>query len=614
MILLLSVLVPSKVHDADAVATPSTGNDGGGVGAADPTSPSRDRLAHRRHVHPEGHARRRRPGDGGSRSTPRPTSTAVEALRTSAPTRSPSPARPVHRRLRRDRPRRHRAGRGQNNSRAARAPASTSRRSRTSAGTPAAPAAPGAVASGGGAPGRPPRPAGPGARRPVLAAVRRLLGRQRRRHQQGRHRRRRSRSPSGCSTSGASSRPWPTWPAPRWSTRPTTITQHGRRRWPTTSTSGSSSTAARSRSTSTTARARTPTSSSAAAATRPRPTPSRWPRRSAPSPTCPPPPSPTPAPSPSAGVIGFGTPYLSRAVARASGRPYAWSLATDGSIVSELAAEYQVKRLYDKPAVYAGGNGGDGQPLKGRPRKYRHAGPGELLVPGVGARTPRTIITQGRQDAGLQPEVRARPGHDVRPGHRDHRPDEGPRTSPRSSAAATRSSRCSCPAWPTGRTTSPSSSSSAPRSPTPTSSASCGTRTSPAHAFGVSSLEPFVPPTQTIAYAAYKSVREDEPAFSVDLIYYQMYMLAIGLQGAGPNLTPGHLRGGHVRLPAEARAVRPVELRPGRPHRGQRRPRDLLGPERHLDLQRQARRLHRHQRRALAARRRSRPATPASRQ
>jgi hypothetical protein len=59
-----------------------------------------------------------------------------------------------------------------------------------------------------------------------------------------------------------------------------------------------------------------------------------------------------------------------------------------------------------------------------------------------------------------------------------------------------------------------------------------------AHAFGVSSLETPVPPTQTIAYEAYKKVRTDEPAFSVDLIYFQMEMMAIGIQMAGPNLNP----------------------------------------------------------------------------
>jgi len=40
-------------------------------------------------------------------------------------------------------------------------------------------------------------------------------------------------------------------------------------------------------------------------------------------------------------------------------------------------------------------------------------------------------------------------------------------------------------------------------------------------------------------YAAYKAMRpNDEPAFGVEEIYYQMYMLAIGLQLAGPKLTP----------------------------------------------------------------------------
>ncbi len=57
------------------------------------------------------------------------------------------------------------------------------------------------------------------------------------------------------------------------------------------------------------------------------------------------------------------------------------------------------------------------------------------------------------------------------------------------------------------------------------------------------------PPTSTIAYAAYKTVRQDEPAFSVDLIYYQMYMLAIGIQGAGPNLNPSTFEAGMFAYP-----------------------------------------------------------------
>jgi hypothetical protein len=69
------------------------------------------------------------------------------------------------------------------------------------------------------------------------------------------------------------------------------------------------------------------------------------------------------------------------------------------------------------------------------------------------------------------------------------------------------------------------------------------------HAFGVSSLQSPVPSTQTIAYEAYKTVRSDEPAFTVDLIYYQMEQMAIGIQMAGPNLTPATFQQGMFAYP-----------------------------------------------------------------
>jgi len=45
-------------------------------------------------------------------------------------------------------------------------------------------------------------------------------------------------------------------------------------------------------------------------------------------------------------------------------------------------------------------------------------------------------------------------------------------------------------------------------------------------------------PQSTFGYAAFKTMSKDEPAFSVDALYYQLYMVAIGVQGAGPHLTP----------------------------------------------------------------------------
>jgi hypothetical protein len=59
-----------------------------------------------------------------------------------------------------------------------------------------------------------------------------------------------------------------------------------------------------------------------------------------------------------------------------------------------------------------------------------------------------------------------------------------------------------------------------------------------AHVIGVSSSGPALPVNQTAGYAAYKTVRSDEPAAFVNLIYRQLEMLAVGIETAGPDLTP----------------------------------------------------------------------------
>jgi hypothetical protein len=65
------------------------------------------------------------------------------------------------------------------------------------------------------------------------------------------------------------------------------------------------------------------------------------------------------------------------------------------------------------------------------------------------------------------------------------------------------------------------------------------------HAFGVTFAGPTEPKQDTFGYAAYKSVDPNsEPANSVDLIYEQMYEMMIGLQEAGPNLTPQNFETG----------------------------------------------------------------------
>jgi hypothetical protein len=66
-----------------------------------------------------------------------------------------------------------------------------------------------------------------------------------------------------------------------------------------------------------------------------------------------------------------------------------------------------------------------------------------------------------------------------------------------------------------------------------------------AHAFGVSYNGVTLPKQQTFGYAAYKQVSPgSEPANAVDIIYAQMYEMALGIQMAGPNLTPQSFESG----------------------------------------------------------------------
>jgi hypothetical protein len=245
-------------------------------------------------------------------------------------------------------------------------------------------------------------------------------------------------------------------------------------------------------------------------------------------------------------VIGFGTPYLSRAW-HEQRAPYGWSLATDGSIVSEFAGEYAAKRLYDKPAVYAGGVGGDGRPLKDRPRNIATLAPENSWYQESVANAQDTIKANGKT-----------PGF-----NRKYVLDLATMSDQATGIIAQMKERnittilCGCdpiiPVFLSGVANRENYFPEFIITGTALTDADIvaqlWNQSFASHAFGVSSLTGFVPPTKTIAYAAYKSVRDDEPAFSVDLIYYQMYMLAIGLQGAGPTLTPATFETGMFQYP-----------------------------------------------------------------
>lgn len=243
------------------------------------------------------------------------------------------------------------------------------------------------------------------------------------------------------------------------------------------------------------------------------------------------------------GVLAFGDPYLSRAW-HEKHAPYAWSLATDGSLVSEFAAEYALQKLYGGNADHAGGS------LKGKPRVFGTLAPENSWYQ-ESVDNAETVVRK----AGQQPGYR-----------RAYVLDLGTMSDQATRIIADFKNRgittilCGCdpilPVFLSGV---------ANREQYYPEFIIVGTALTDAdivgqlwnqnfasHAFGVSPLEAFQPPTQTIAYAAYKAVRKDEPAFSVDLIYYQMYMMAIGIQMAGPNLSPRTFDTGMAAYPAKS--------------------------------------------------------------
>jgi substrate-binding family protein len=68
-------------------------------------------------------------------------------------------------------------------------------------------------------------------------------------------------------------------------------------------------------------------------------------------------------------------------------------------------------------------------------------------------------------------------------------------------------------------------------------------------AFGGSPWGAAVTPDMSVGYQAYKSVRDDEPSQLVDLVFAQLYQLVIGIQMAGPDLTPESFETGMFAYP-----------------------------------------------------------------
>jgi hypothetical protein len=235
-------------------------------------------------------------------------------------------------------------------------------------------------------------------------------------------------------------------------------------------------------------------------------------------------------------VVNFGVPYLS-ADFMGQYAPYMWSLDTESNDVVSATSELYLKSMAGGNADYAGGS------LQGKPRKVAIIAPSNPWY-----QTAAQSAVQAAQQA----------GHPIADNIQYQL-----NLSTLSSQAATVISQlqndgittvfCGCdPVFPVYLT-----SRAAEQGYTPewvvagvalTDQDIVGQlfqQSEWSHAFGVSYDGQTLPKQQTFGYAAYKQVSPStEPANAVDIIYAQMYEMAIGLQMAGPNLTPQSFESG----------------------------------------------------------------------
>jgi Periplasmic binding protein len=239
-------------------------------------------------------------------------------------------------------------------------------------------------------------------------------------------------------------------------------------------------------------------------------------------------------------VVAVGAPYMSRKW-YSERAPYAWSITPDCSLITETAGELFVKQMLGKPAQYAGGD------LKGKPRKLA------LLAPDV-------PWFQDCINDGLRRIKESGGGDPVRI---NYSLDMSVFTSQAASIVAklkdegVTSVACGCdPILPVFLTAKASEQNYQPEwlvlGTALTDTDLFGQFYNQAewsHAFGISLIGPQQPVRASLGYRAYKSVRSDEPSIAVDLLYYFMYVIAIGIQMAGPDLTPQTFQQGMFNYP-----------------------------------------------------------------
>jgi hypothetical protein len=229
-------------------------------------------------------------------------------------------------------------------------------------------------------------------------------------------------------------------------------------------------------------------------------------------------------------VIAFGAPYLSDEYFNAR-RPYAWSFSPSCSIVSRAASESQAKAMLGKPARFAGDPA-----MRTKPRKIAIIAPENKEY--------QICVRQGVEEGRKLGVETLTLSYQLDLGNLGKAAEN---LLNRLQAEQITSVACACdPLLPRNLTEAATKAGYRPEwlitGTALTDSDIVGQlydQQQWAHAFGISALGQQVATKESQAYKAFKSVRPDqEPVDSVETIYFQLYLLAVGLQMAGPNLSP----------------------------------------------------------------------------
>lgn len=238
------------------------------------------------------------------------------------------------------------------------------------------------------------------------------------------------------------------------------------------------------------------------------------------------------------GIVGFGAPYPSRAWFEER-RPFAWSLFPDGTLVSEAGAAATAARLAGQETAEYAGEG-----IKGKPRVYGLVAPENAEYQESVERYISAIAEKG-----ITIKTSLRYKLDI-----NSMPNQASNIVAQLKDSGVTTVVCACDPVMLALGMAPKANEQSWYPEWLTGGLAFVEQDMVAqlidsrqwqHAFGTAFNAESEPQGASFPYAAYKQIRpQDEPAFGVEELYYSMYVLALGIHLAGPNLTPESFEAG----------------------------------------------------------------------